>query len=114
MIKNPYRLLGIILAVGGAVLSPIFYFIVGSAALTASAISAVILGITCIAVANARPYLSPEAAQLLLKTGIENTASLLEELGLSNKAIYMPSDGTGKAKALIPLSDKLEIRITKY
>jgi len=109
-IKNPYRVLGIALAAAGAVLSPVFYFIIGSPPLTATAISAIILGFTCVAVANARPYLSPAAAQMLLKTGMENTAALLEELGLNNKAIYMPSsNNNGYARALIPLSANSDI-----
>ena len=103
--KNPYRVLGIVLAVVGAILSPIFYFIVGSPPLTATAISAVILGFTCIAIANSRHYLSPEAAQMLLKTGMENTTALLEELGLQNKATYLPSTSKSQSRALIPLVD---------
>jgi hypothetical protein len=108
-INNPYRILGITLATAGAILVPVFYFIVNSPALTATGISAIILGFTCIAVANARPYLSPEAAQMLLKTGMENTAALLEELGLNNKAIYMPAGEAGKARALIPLASSSQL-----
>ena len=103
--KNPYRVLGIVLAVTGAMLSPVFYFIIGSPPLTATAISAVILGFTCIAIANSRPYLSPEAAQMLLKTEMENTTALLEELGLQNKATYLPSTSKSQSRALIPLVD---------
>ena len=104
-IKNPYRVLGIVLAIAGAILSPVFYFIVGSPPLTATAISAVILGFTCIAIANSRPYLSPEAARMLLKTGMENMTALLEELGLQNKATYLPSTTNSPSRALIPLVD---------
>jgi hypothetical protein len=103
VIKNPYQILGIVLAIFGAILAPIFYFIVGSPPLTATAISVVILGFTCIAIANSRPYLSPEAAQVLLKTGMENTTALLEELGLQNKATYLPSTADSQSRALIPL-----------
>ena len=104
-IKNPYQLLGIMLAIVGAILSPIFYFLVGSPPLTATAISAVILGFTCVAIANSRPYLSSEAAQILLKTGMENTTALLDELGLQNKATYLPSTSNSRSRALIPLID---------
>jgi len=105
MFKNPYRGLGIVLTIAGAVLSPIFYFILDSPPLTATGISAVILGMTCGAIANARPDISPEAAQMLLKTGIENTAALLEEFGLNDKAVYMPSvSWEGKPRALMALS----------
>jgi len=113
MVKNPYMLLGIGLAATGSVLTPIFYFWVGSPALTSTGISAIILGFTCIAIANARPYLSPEAAQMLLKTGMQNTAALLEELGLRNKAIYLPSNENNQAKALIPLVGDNDIKLVK-
>ena len=104
-IKNPYQVLGIVLAIVGAILAPVFYFIVGSPPLTATAISAVILGFTCIAIANARPYLSPEAAQMLLKTGMENTIALLEELGIQNKATYLPATADSLSRAIVPLGD---------
>lgn len=62
------------------------------------------LGFTAIALANARPHISPKASELILKTGMENTAALLEELGLTNKAIYLPSSmREGHSQALIPL-----------
>ena len=99
------------LAIAGAILAPIFYFIVGSPPLTATAISAVILGFTCIAIANSRPYLSAETAQILLKTGMENTTALLEELGLQNKATYLPSTSKSQSRAVIPLVDKVGTNI---
>ena len=56
--------------------------------------------------AEYRPYISPEACQILLKTGMENTAALLEELGLRNKALYLPSSmRDGHPQAIIPLED---------
>jgi len=106
-LNNPYRLLGLVLSLSGAVLAPVFYFIVDSVALTGTAISEVILGITCIAIANARPYISPEAARLLLRTGMENTSALIEELGLTSRAVYLPSSMRGgKAQALVPLTEE--------
>jgi hypothetical protein len=43
----------------------------------------------------------------MLKTGMENTAALLEELGLRSKAVYLPSTmRDGHPQALIPLGDK--------
>jgi len=102
--KNPYRLLGIGLAIGGAIFAPLAYFLIVSIPLTAVSLSAVILGFTSMALANARPYISPESADIVLKTGMENTAALLEELGLNTKAIYLPSNTReGKPQAVIPL-----------
>jgi hypothetical protein len=113
--RNPYRILGQGLCVAGAIFAPISYFIINAVPLTAVAISAIIVGFTCIALANARPYISPEACQLVLKTGMENTAALLEELGLRSKAIYLPSTmRDGHPQALIPLIDDGDIaRIEK-
>ncbi|MFC1898810.1 hypothetical protein ACFLXP_00535 [Chloroflexota bacterium] len=108
--NNPYRTLGLVLCVTGALFSPVAYFIVGSVPITALGLSAVMIGFTCIVLANARPYISPEACQLMLKTGMENTAALLEELGLKNKAIYLPASmRDGHAQALIPLTDSADI-----
>jgi len=102
--NNPYRTLGVILAAAGALAAPLFYFIIGSTPLAATAMSAIILGLTCILLANARPYISPEACQMLLKTGMENTSALLEELGITNRSIYIPSAlHKGRAQALVPL-----------
>jgi hypothetical protein len=111
VLNNPYRLLGIVLAAAGAVLAPVFYFIVGSIPLTATGMSAVIIGLTCVLLAKAQPYISPEACQMLLKTGMENTAALLEELGIKSKAIYLPSIlRNGHPQALIPLVENGDIR----
>lgn len=102
--KNSYRLLGLALCVAGAVFAPIAYFLIGSVPLAAIGLSAVMIGFACIALANTRPYISPEACQLMLQTGMENISALLEELGLRNKAIYLPSSmRNGQAQALIPL-----------
>ena len=85
--SNPYRILGLGVCLAGTIFAPISYFIINSVPLTAVGISAIMIGFTCIALANTRPYISPEACQLILKTGMENTAALLEELGLRNKAV---------------------------
>jgi hypothetical protein len=108
--RNPYQILGLGLAIAGAMFAPIAYFLIASVPLTAIGISAIMLGLTSLALANARPYISPEASEIILKTGMENTAALLEELGLRNKAIYLPSSlRGGRPQALIPLKDTIEV-----
>ncbi len=103
-INDPYVGLGLGLTIAGACLAPIFYFIVDSVALTAVAISSVMLGLVCVALANTRPAISPEASQMMLEAGMENIAALLEELGLSGKAIYLPSSlRDGRSQALVPI-----------
>ena len=102
--NQPYRLLDLLLA--GVIFAPVSYFILNSPALTAMGISLLILGFTCIALANTRPYISPEACQVMLRTGMENTAALLEEPGLRNRAIYLPSSlRDGHPQAAIPLAE---------
>lgn len=104
--NNPYIRLGVVLAVSGAITAPVFYFIVGSVPLTALSLSAVILGLVSAMLGNARPDISPEASRMMLETGMENIAALLEELGLTTRAVYLPSAHDGdRPKALIPLKD---------
>ncbi len=90
------------------------YFILNSVPLTAVGISTIVVGFVCIALSNTRPYVSPEACQLMLKTGMENTAALLEELGIRSKAIYLPSTmRDGHPQALVPLVEDREIQLVK-
>lgn len=114
MTTNPYRVLGLGLCLAGTIFAPLSYFIIGSVALAAIGVSAILIGFTCIALANTRPYISPEACEIMLKTGMENTAALLEELGLRNKAVYLPSTmRNGHPQALIPLVDGRNIQRIK-
>jgi hypothetical protein len=73
-----------------------------------------VIGFACIALANTRPYISPEACELILKTGMENTAALLEELGLRSRAIYLPSSmRDGHPQAIIPLVEDADVQRVK-
>jgi hypothetical protein len=100
--------------VAGAIFAPVAYFIISSEPLTAVGLSAVMIGFACLALANTRPYLSPEACQLMLQTGMENTSALLEELGLRNKAVYLPASlRNGHSQALIPLVEAGEVQQVK-
>lgn len=114
MSSRPYKLLGISLCAAGTIFTPISYFVIASVPLAAVGLSAIIIGFTCIALANTRPPLSPEACQLMLQTGMENTAALVEELGLRNRAIYLPSKTRGgRPQALIPLAEDRQIQWVK-
>lgn len=114
MSGRPYRLLGISLCIAGAIFAPVSYFIISSVPLTAMGMSAIMIGFASIALANTRPYLSPEACQLMLRAGMENTAALIEELGLRNKAVYLPSTTRGgRPQALIPLGEERQVKWVK-
>jgi len=102
--KNPYIALSTGLILAGIWLAPIAYILLKSTPLSALGISLIILGAVCFVLGRTRPNVSPEVSFLLLKTGLENIATIVEELGLSSKAIYLPSSITnGQPKALIPL-----------
>ena len=109
-ISNPYIRLGLVLTLSGAVLAPVFYFVVVSVPLTALALSAIILGLVSAMLGNARPEITPEASQMMLQTGVENIAALLEELGLTARAVYLPSpESGGRPKALIPIKEDVAL-----
>jgi len=67
--NDPYRTLGLVLCVAGGVFAPVSYFAIGSVPFAALGISAIMIGFTCVALADARPPVPPEACGLLLKTG---------------------------------------------
>ncbi len=100
---SAYRTVGFVLMAAGALAAPIFFFVAVSIPLTALALSAVLLGVISFLLARSLPEVPPQAARLLLDTGLSNLAGLLEEIGLDAKAVYLPSRIAGKPKALIPL-----------
>jgi len=106
--------LGLGLGLGGTVFALISYFIIKLVPLTAMGISAIMIGFACIGIASTRPYISREESEIILKTGMDNTTELLEELGLRNKAVYLPSTmRDGQPQALIPLVPDREIQLVK-
>jgi hypothetical protein len=103
--KNRYQKLGIALCSTGVIVAPVSYFIIDSIPLTAVGISAFSIGISCFVLAYNHSSLSPEAYRLMLTTGLKNTAALLEGLGVSGKAVYLPSTmRNGNYNAFIPLT----------
>lgn len=74
-----------------------------------------ILSLIIIALGKAVPKLPPEVCGLLLETGIDNIATLIEEIGIKTKAIYLPSSLTSdRPRAFIPLhSNSSKPEITK-
>jgi len=72
--------------------------------LTATGTAMLILSAILLALGRTIPRLSPEVSSLFLETGIDNISSIVEELGIKSKAIYLPSSlANGRPKALIPL-----------
>ena len=102
--ENQYNLLGLGLVLTGGGFAIVSYLILDSTPLTALGISMMIMGAICLTLGRATPRISPEVSAVLLETGLENTAAIVEELGLRSKAIYLPpSFSGGHPRALIPL-----------
>jgi hypothetical protein len=106
-----YRISGIALLIAGAELALISYFIITSVPLTAIGLSAALLGLTTVFLANSRPHYSDEAYKILLKTEEEKTATSLAELGINNKVIYLPEKG--HFRTLIPFTVEDDVKKIK-
>ncbi len=102
--KNPYTWSGLGLLIAGGLISLPAYFIFHLIWLTALGMCMLILSFILIALGKAIPKLPPEVCGLLLETGIDNIATLIEELGIKTKAIYLPSSlASDRPRAFIPL-----------
>ncbi|MBI4266909.1 MAG: hypothetical protein HY668_00895 [Chloroflexi bacterium] len=102
--KNAYTWAGLGLLVSGSLVFLAAYFILGAVWLMALGISMLILSFILLALGRTISGLPPEVCGLLLETGIDNIAALLEELGIKARAMYLPSSlGHGRPQALIPL-----------
>ena len=101
---SPYARLGLALVFGGALFVLIAWLIVSSIPLVAFGLSVILIGVVALALAQSLPDVPPEASSVLFRTGLENLSALVEEIGLTAPAIYLPSRLTGgMPMALIPL-----------
>ena len=102
--KNAYIWSGFGLVIAGSLVTLPAFFILQLTWLTALGLCMIILSLILLALGNTVPKLPPEVCRLLLETGTNNIAALIEELGISTKAIYLPpSLNSGQVKAFIPL-----------
>lgn len=103
--KNPYTWSGLGLLISGIIIGICAYFVLDIVWLTALGICMIILSIILIALGKSVPKLPPEVCGLLLETGLSNIATLLEELGIKSRAVFLPSSLTNKQpQAFIPLN----------
>ena len=102
--KSPYTWTGLGLLIAAVALFCADFFIFHRTWLSALSISMFILSFILLALGRAIPNLPPEVSRLLLETGIDNIATLIEELGITSKAIYIPSSlSIDHPRAFIPL-----------
>ena len=113
--RNAYTWAGLGLLVAGGILFGSSLLIFHLTWLTAMGICMFIMSFILLALRQAVPDIPPEVCNLLLETGIGNMASLIEELGINTKAIYLPSSLSDKLpRAFIPLnSNGSDPRITR-
>lgn len=113
--RNSYTWAGLGLLVTGLPVAAVAFFVLRLTWLTALGVSMLILSFVLLALSRTIPRLPPEVGGLLLETGVDNMAKIVEELGIKGKAIYLPSSLTGsKPQALIPLHANPALsRITK-
>jgi hypothetical protein len=113
---HPHNRLGFGLLFIGVVLALFSYYILATTWLTALGLAMVIMGFILLALSRSIPRLPPEYCRLLFRASTDTVSDLLEELGITNRAIYLPPKMTdGKLRALIPLdgsvNPKLPVRL---
>ncbi len=102
--RNSYTWSGAALLVAGALTTIYGQFVIAVTWVAAFGVAMLIISFVLLALSRTIPRLPPEVCSLLLQTGINNMATIIEELGIKGKAIYLPSSLTGgRPQALIPL-----------
>lgn len=103
--RKGYRLLGTGLVIAGLGLTPVSHILIESIPLTALGLSIIVLGAVCLALDITLPKIPTGVSLILMESSVENIASLIEELGLRSRGVYVPSSSMteGKVQALIPL-----------
>lgn len=106
LIRNPYSLAGLVSALTGALLIFLGQFVVLINWVVALGIILLIMAFIFAVLGRTVPKLPPAYSRLLLETGLSNISSLVEELGIITRAVYLPVHITGgRPRALIPLHD---------
>jgi hypothetical protein len=104
--KNSYIRCGLGLLTCGILCALVASLILDITWFTAFGLSLVIIGVIMLALGYSTPGLSPELSRILFETGSENISDMLEELCLTNRAVYLPPSMTGgNPRALIPLTE---------
>lgn len=98
-----------LLVAGGAVLGASL-LLLNSPAGASTGLAVLVLGLVITVLGVSARGMSAELSELLARTGYENLARLLEELGLQTHALYLPSAvAEGRVRALIPLSEDVDV-----
>ena len=103
--RNPYIWGGLCLLIVGAALVLTAIIVLGFLVwLTALGICLLIISFIMLALARTVPDVPPQISLLLMETGSDNIAAIIEELGINSRPVYLPAAlSGGKPRALIPL-----------
>jgi len=105
MTRPRFRLAGLVLLVAGLSMLGVSLAWLASDQGAITGIALVVLGLVLISLSRAGSGMSDAMAALLTQSGYENIERLVEELGLSAKAVYLPSAMTRRGpRALLPLA----------
>ena len=105
MTRPRFSLVGLVLLVAGLSMIGVSLAWLASGQGAITGIALVVLGLVLIALSRASSGMSDAMAELLTRSGYENIERLVEELGLSERAIYLPAAMTRTGpRALLPLA----------
>jgi len=105
MTRPRFSLTGLILLVSGLSMVAVSLTWLASGEGAITGIALVVLGLVLISLSRASSGMSDAMAALLTMSGYENIERLVEELGLSERAIYLPSAMIRRGpRALLPLA----------
>ncbi|MFW6056516.1 MAG: hypothetical protein ACOC9B_04330 [Chloroflexota bacterium] len=106
MNRHTYALLGAsILTIGGTTLF-VSLVLVASESGAVVAIAILVLGLVLVSLGQTKSVVPPSLALILAKSGYDNTARLIEELGVHSRAVYLPSGlCEGVPLAAIPIAE---------
>lgn len=86
-----YNAAGVVISIVGAAVAAYSYFVALSVPLTALGVGMLVVGAS-IAITPAKPV-PGRAIKMLLESSVANTEALLEEVGATGKAFYVPVKG---------------------
>jgi hypothetical protein len=111
--RSSYSWTGLSLLTAGLFISITSYFVFQLTWLTGLGLCMLLLAVILVALGRAVPKLPPEACRLLLDAGNANITSLIEELGIITKAIFLPSSMTSDyPRAFLPLQHNCSLPST--
>ena len=104
MRQGHYGLLGAGFLVSGIAMVLVTLIVLGSGPGAITGTALIVLGLVMLSVGRAEGRMSAAMAHLLSSSGYQNIERMVEELGLSGRAIYLPTTLSHiGARALIPL-----------